>query len=108
MDLLLDILLFGLAVASATMTIAKSNAMEWPRTQVSKLSCWARDLIHCPYCLSHWLSLGLVWWEIGTLPLDRFILTTFGTITVASLASLGIAQLFLALDEFDHQEDDNV
>ena len=108
MDLLLNILLFGLAVASITMTVAKSNVMEWPRTQVSKLGRRAEELIHCPYCLSHWLSLGVVWWEFGTLPLGRFILTVFGTITVASLASLGIAWLFLALDEIDRPEDENV
>ncbi len=108
MDLLFNILLFGLAVASVTMTIAKSNVMEWPRIQVSKLGRWAEDLIHCPYCLSHWLSLGVVWWEIGMLPLDRLILTTFGTITVASFASLGIARLFLALDEIDRPEDEDV
>lgn len=108
MNLLLEILLFGLAVASITMTIAKSNVMEWLRTLVSKLGWWAEELIHCPYCLSHWFSLGLVWWEFGMLPPVSFLLTVFGTITVASLASLGIAQLFLALDEIDHPEDDNV
>lgn len=108
MDLLLNILLFGLAVASVTMTIAKSNVMEWFRGQVSKLGWWAEELIHCPYCLSHWFSFWLVWWKLGNRPLDLFILATFGTITVASLASLGIARLFLALDEIDRPEDENV
>lgn len=108
MSLLLEILLIGLAVASITMTISKSNVMEYPRIQVSKLGRWARELIHCPYCLSHWFAFGIVWQKLGLFPLERFILVSFGVVTIASLASLKIAQLFLALDEIDSEEEEGV
>jgi len=104
MPLLFEMLLIGLAIASITMTISKSNVMEYLRTQVSKLGGWAEDLIHCPYCLSHWFAFVIVGWEFGLLPLERFILISFGIVTIASFASLGIARLFLALNELDSEE----
>lgn len=104
MPLLFEMLLIGLAIASITMTISKSNVMEYLRTQVSKLSYWVGELIHCPYCLSHWFAFAAVWWKFGLLPLERFILISFGVVTIASLASLGIAQLFLTLDKIDSEE----
>lgn len=99
-----EMVLIGLAIASITMTIAKSNVMEWLRDQISELGQWTRELIHCPYCLSHWFAFAVVGWKFGLLPLEQFILMSFGVITIASLASLGIAQLFLALDKIDAEE----
>jgi hypothetical protein len=106
MQLLFEMLLIGLAVASITMTISMSNLMEPLRVQVSKLGRWARELIHCPYCLSHWFAFAVVWGKFGLFPLGRFILTSFGVVTIASLAALGIAQLFLTLDEIDSEENE--
>jgi hypothetical protein len=54
-----EMILLGLAIASITMTVTKSNVMAYPRDQVSKLGRWAEDLAHCPYCLSHWLTICL-------------------------------------------------
>jgi hypothetical protein len=99
--LFIEMILLGLAIASITMTITKSNVMEYPRDQVSKLGSWAEDLAHCPYCLSHWLTFAAVWLRLGPLPLGQFVLVSFGVITIASFASLGIALLFLALDALD-------
>ncbi len=104
MTQLLEILFIGLAVASLSMTVAKSNVTERVRKQVSRLGHWASELIHCPYCLSHWFAFVLVWWRIGGCPGDVFVLTVFGVVTISSLASLGIARLFLALDEIDYEE----
>jgi hypothetical protein len=104
MLLLFEMLLIGLAISSITMTISKSYVMEPLRVQVSKLAPWAKVLIHCPYCLSHWLAPFVVLFKLGLVPLMQFILVTFGVITIASIASLGVAQLFLALDEIDSEE----
>jgi len=106
MPLLLEMLLIGLAIASITMTISTSYVMDYPRAQVTKLNRGLGELIHCPYCLSHWFAFGIVWWKLGLLPLDRFFLVSFGVVTIASLASLGIARLFSALDEVDSEETD--
>ena len=97
----IEMLLLGLAIASITMTITKSNVMESFREQISKLGRWARELVHCPYCLSHWLAFAVVGGKFGLLPLGQFVLVSFGVITIASFASLGIAALFLALDALD-------
>ena len=96
-----EMIWLGLAIASITMTITKSNVMEYPRNQISKLGRWSEGLAHCPYCLSHWLAFAVVWGKFGPLPLGQFVLVSFGVITIASFASLGIAALFLALDALD-------
>lgn len=99
-----EMMLIGFAIASVSMTITKSNVMESFRIKVSKLGRWMRELIHCPYCLSHWLAFAIVGYKFGLLPLERFLLMSFGVITIASLASLGIVNLFLSLDELDLEE----
>jgi hypothetical protein len=96
-----EMILLGLAIASIAMTITKSNVMESLRNRASKLGRWARELMHCPYCLSHWLAFAAVWLKFGLLPLGQFVLVSFGVITIASFASFGIAALFLALDALD-------
>jgi Protein of unknown function (DUF1360) len=98
----IEILVTGLAVASITMTISQSNVMEYPRTLISKLGLG--KLINCAYCLSHWIGFGIVWMRQDFFPLINFVLTSFAVITVASLASLGIAKLFLALDDLGEIE----
>ena len=97
----MDLFLIGLAIASMTMTISKSNIFWRLRALVSKLGLWAQDLIHCPYCLSHWLAFGFVWYEFGLF--DKFLIKSFAVITIASLASWGITQLFLALERLDNE-----
>lgn len=97
----IELLLIGLAIASLTMTLSKSNVTEYLRDSISRLGSWPKKLIHCPYCLSHYFAFGFVWWKFGLLPLENFILMSFGVITIASLASLGIAQFFLALEDLE-------
>jgi hypothetical protein len=99
-----DILILSLAVASASMTIATSNALEWLRSLVSKLGGWSEELIHCPYCLSHWLAaIVAVMCLRGTV--GELIVSGLAMITLASLASLGITHFFLALDALDRSEE---
>jgi hypothetical protein len=94
----------SLAVAAASMTITKSNAMIWFRELVSKLGYWAEELIHCPYCLSHSLAaLSIVMWYRGS-P-KEMILTWLAVVALASLASLGITLFFLALDILERLEE---
>jgi hypothetical protein len=99
-----EILFTGLAVSSISMTIALSNAMKWLREGVSKLGRWPGELIRCPYCLSHWLALGLVWYQMGLTPVVNVAIAVFSVVTIASLASLGIANLFLTLYDAETEE----
>lgn len=97
----MDILLIGLALASMTMTISKAHIMRRVRCTVAKLGPWAENLINCPYCLSHWFAFIIVGYKFGFFPLDRFLIMSFGIITITSVASLIIILFFLALDKLD-------
>jgi hypothetical protein len=98
-----DIILLALAVSAASMTITTSNVTEWLRVSVSKLGQRFEELIHCPYCLSHWLAaIVTVAWFKG--PMNEMIVAGFAIVTIASLASLGITHFFLALDALDRSE----
>lgn len=99
-----EIIILSLAVAAASITITKSNAMHWFRGLVSKLGYWAEELIHCPYCLSHSLAaLGVVLWFKGSW--GAMILTGLAVVTLASLASLVIICFFLALEILERIEE---
>lgn len=99
-----ELTILSLAIAAASMTITKSNAMDWFRGLVSKLGHWFEDLIHCPYCLSHWLAaFSVVAWFRGSL--GEMIITGLAVVTLASLASLGIIHFFLALDALERSEE---
>ena len=98
-----EIILLALAVSSVSMTVATSNAMEWLRSLVSKLGQRFEELIHCPYCLSHWLAaIVTLAWVKGSV--SELVVTGFAIVTLASLASLGITHFFLALDALDRSE----
>lgn len=98
-----EIILLALAVASTSVTISKSNALEWFRNQVSKLGRWPEKLIHCPYCLSHWIAAaGVLLMVEGTL--FQILLTIMAVVTLASFASIGIIYYFLTLDALEENE----
>jgi len=56
----LDALAISLAVATASMTLTKAKIFDSLRQGVAHRSPWLGELIHCPYCASHWISLALV------------------------------------------------
>lgn len=98
-----EIILLALAVASTSVTISKSNALEWLRNQVSKLGRWPEELIHCPYCLSHWIAVaGVLLMSPATL--FQIFLNSMAVVTLASFASIGIIYYFLTLDALEESE----
>jgi hypothetical protein len=98
-----EIILLALAVSSVSMTVTTTYIFEWLRTLVSKLGRRFESLIHCPYCLSHWLAaIVTLAWVRGTV--GELVVTGFAIVTIASLASLGITHFFLALDALDRSE----
>ncbi len=98
-----DIIILALAVSSVSMTCTTSLVTERLRWLVSKLGHRFESLIHCPYCLSHWLS-AIVTLVYVDGPVIELIVTGFAIVTIASLASLGITHFFLALDALDRSE----
>lgn len=57
---LLQLLALGLAVGTAAWTLTKATIFERPRDWIDTKSEWFGNLVHCPYCTSHWLALGAV------------------------------------------------
>lgn len=51
-------LVIALAVAAMSYTIAKTKVSAPFRAWVKSKSEWAGGLVSCPYCTSHWLTLG--------------------------------------------------
>ena len=100
-----EIILASLAVASASMTISKSNAMLWFRDLMSEFGKWFEELIHCPYCLSHWLA-AICTVAMFRGPAGEMIITGMAMVTLASLASLGITHFFLALDALEERSEE--
>jgi len=101
--LFLEMVFIALAIASVSMTITKSNITGKLRALISKCGLWAKKLIHCPYCLSHWLAAVIIcifYW--GVYPLSMLIIMIFTVITLACFGSLGIVWLFLMLDDLDN------
>jgi hypothetical protein len=50
----------SLAVGAVSVTVSKTKACGPLRRLAARGGGWLRDLVHCPYCLSHWLALAAV------------------------------------------------
>ena len=61
-----QIVVMALAVGTVSMTITKANIFAWLRDWMDRLADhhsfmeWFADLFQCPYCMSHWIALGLM------------------------------------------------
>lgn len=51
-----ELLILSLATAAISMTVAKAPVFESVRYWFDGRNEWLADLIHCPYCLSHWVA----------------------------------------------------
>ncbi|KPK54995.1 MAG: hypothetical protein AMS22_05060 [Thiotrichales bacterium SG8_50] len=96
-----NLIVLGLAVAATSMTISTTHAGAPLRAWVSKNGPWFEKLIHCPWCVSHWLSLALtpLWMQVTNLA--QWAVYTMSVVAISGLASAGIAYLFLALDALE-------
>lgn len=52
--------LLVLIVAPVTLTITKAGIFAPLRNFIASKSKWLGELARCPYCMSHWVSLGTV------------------------------------------------
>lgn len=53
-----QILWLSLATTAISLTITRARIFKEIRESIDSRSEWLGDLIHCPYCTSHWVSLG--------------------------------------------------
>lgn len=93
---ILPMLIQALAVSALSITIARAKIMA-PLRERSKGKL--RELLHCPYCLSHWVSFGIVGVvdipHMGNTPYVDYPLYAFGLIGLSALITGGIFRLLL-------------
>ena len=85
------VLILSSIVASISFTITSSGIFKPVREWVSTWHQKIDDLIHCPYCLGHWVAFGTLV-IIDDLPVHyseywfiNFLLSAFAIVGVASL-----------------------
>lgn len=85
------VLILSSIVASVSFTITSSGIFKWLREWVSPWHQKIDDLIHCPYCLGHWIAFGTLV-IIDDLPVHyseywfiNFLLSAFAIVGIASL-----------------------
>lgn len=96
---LLDFLFFALATASVALTITKATIFEPIRNWIIDRSDFFGELFSCPYCMSHWVSLGVIAYYQPRLVTSQYLIvdltvSTFALITVASLLAASVFRLF--------------
>lgn len=57
---IVTVALLALAVSSVSVTMTKSSIFKSTREWIDEKSSFFGDLVHCPYCTSHWLSFAAV------------------------------------------------
>jgi hypothetical protein len=89
----LRLLVLALATSAISVTITRSGVFLGPRTFIADRSKWFGEMAHCPYCMSHWVSLVLMWWYgLRTLPQTHWsvdlLVTALAVVAVASFFTL--------------------
>lgn len=84
------LLLLALAVSSASFTISTTSIFKGFREKVSSYHHKLEELIHCPWCLSHWITFLLLimhgnWLSLTGGGLIDFLLTTFAITCISGL-----------------------
>lgn len=99
-----QIVVMALAVGTVSMTITKANIFEWLRNWIETKNDFLADLFSCPYCMSHWIALGLMFLyrplilDTGNQWPDLFV-SWFALVGLGSLVSGAILRIFGGVHE---------
>jgi hypothetical protein len=91
------IVLVALSVSAMSMTIAESGLFKYLRDVLNDVP-FLDKLVHCPYCLSHWLAFVFVIHISDCFMI--WIINSFAVVTLASISSIGIS---FFLERIDHE-----
>lgn len=85
-----SLLILALCVSSASFTITTTSIFKEVRECVSNIHHKFEELIHCPWCLSHWITFVLLlmtwdWVQITNWAFVNFLLTTFAITCLSGL-----------------------
>lgn len=82
---IIDFILIAMAVASVSLTITKTYAFDWLREfLLENHALTLHKLFSCPFCLSHWFCLFLIFDRIDGSIVYKLI-CVFANITLTSL-----------------------
>jgi len=99
---LFDLMLLAMSLTSLSLTVSISEAGKPLRRLVSKAGTWAEKLIHCPYCLSHWLAAaGVI--SLSPSSLLHQFLEVFACVTLTSIFSRLVVGFFLTLSDLENE-----
>ena len=82
--------ILALCVSSASFTISTTSIFKEVREKISGYHHKFEELIHCPWCLSHWITFILLimigdWMTITGIGLIDFLLTTFAITCISGI-----------------------
>lgn len=86
-DQFLSLLVIGMASGVLSLTISRSSPFEFLRNRLfpDKESFFG-ELIRCPYCLGHWISLTLIW-IYPPLPVSAALLSWLSCTAISALVA---------------------
>ena len=88
LDAFILVFLTGMASGVASTTIGSSQIFKPLRQRLSKIR-FLGELIQCPYCLGHWISLAFYWYVFDSFGLIGWLsVTAVSTITSGLLTKL--------------------
>jgi hypothetical protein len=87
------LLVLALATSAVSVTITRSGMFLGLRRVVASRNKWIGELLQCPYCMSHWVSLVFMWWYgvrilPGTYWMVDLLISALAVVSVASFFTL--------------------
>lgn len=81
------LIFFSFVIASVSFTITVTSIFKWFRELVSPIHPKVEELVHCPYCLGHYIALFFMFIceyrvSMGVNPVIAFIITWFALMGV--------------------------
>jgi len=86
----LTLILLSLAVSGISFTITTTAMFTWLRELLSPIHHKLEELVHCPWCLSHWVTFVILIWA----PLYRFTGIPFVDFFLTAFSIVGISGTF--------------
>lgn len=83
----IDLVFLAFAVAVVSVTLTRSHLTKALRMKYLYAPYMLGELINCPYCMAHWVSLGFSIWLGGG----------FQTVLVNALVMCGVAAIVIGL-----------
>lgn len=106
----IEALALSLVVSTTSVTIAKAGLFREFRRTVARYSTWLGELVHCPYCLSHWIAVALVFLyqphlTHGNIPVVDDMVSLFVLVAMATLWSKHLCGSLQAMDALSAKSD---